>query len=453
MIAQEVLLPPMGEGIIEATLVKWLKNSGETVQKGEALLEVSTDKVDTEIPSPFTGTLLKQTSLAGTTVEVNSTIGWIGDVGAVIPETTQAAALPRPSSSNKTSSSMPQSNRQSRPQDERSLQRRATHRRVDESIQEGPLLLRTSPLVRKMATEMSIDLRRVPGTGVGGRITSDDLLNFAESPEAWASNSDNFISDSRRTTKNYTLTQVGQDGGETLEGVTVKREPLSKIRRLIADHMVDSVILSPHVSTAFEIDLSKVVRSREALKSKFQSSFGQNLTYTHYLIYAAVQAIKKHPIVNVSVDGHDILWKEQINVGCAVALGPEGGGGLIVPVIKSANNMSLKDIALKLNDLATRARSKKLQPDEAIGGTFSITNPGGWGSIFSNPIINQPQVAMLGIGAIVKRPVVVNDDKIEIRPMMIATLTFDHRVIDGEGGAMWLASFKSIVENWEEPDI
>jgi len=189
---------------------------------------------------------------------------------------------------------------------------------------------------------------------------------------------------------------------------------------------------------------------REQNKEKFRESEGFNLTYTPFLIKAAVDAIKLHPIVNVSVDGDDILWKDQINIGCAVALGTEGGGGLIVPVIKNAQDLATRDIARKLNDLAARARSKKLAADEVIGGTFSLTNPGGWGSIFSNPIINQPQVAMLGIGAIVKRPVVLSGDQITVRPMMMASLTFDHRVIDGEGGAMWLATYKKLLENWEE---
>jgi 2-oxoglutarate dehydrogenase E2 component (dihydrolipoamide succinyltransferase) len=222
------------------------------------------------------------------------------------------------------------------------------------------------------------------------------------------------------------------------------------MRRLIAEHMVDSVRVSPHVTTVFEIDLQKVVAVREKAKKTFAEREGFNLTFTPFLIRAAVEAIKKFPIVNVSVDGDEVLWKDQINIGCAVALGAEGGGGLIVPVIKKAQDKNLRDICKTLNDLATRARTKKLLPDEVIGGTFSVTNPGGWGSITSNPIINQPQVAMLGIGAIIKRAVVVDSDQIVIRPMMMASLTFDHRVIDGEGGAMWLAEYKRILENWSE---
>jgi pyruvate/2-oxoglutarate dehydrogenase complex dihydrolipoamide acyltransferase (E2) component len=239
------------------------------------------------------------------------------------------------------------------------------------------------------------------------------------------------------------------NGKETLEGVPVRREKMTKMRRLIAEHMVESVRVSPHVTTTFEIDLHKVVAMREKCKKSFAAREGFNLTYTPLLIAAAVEAIKKFPIVNSSVDGDEILWKDSINIGCAVALGSEGGGGLIVPVIKNAGQKSVVEICRSLNDLATRARAKKLQADEVIGGTFSVTNPGGWGSITSNPIINQPQVAMLGIGAIVKRPVVIENEQIVVRPMMMASLTFDHRVIDGEGGAMWLAEYKKILETWQ----
>ena len=216
---------------------------------------------------------------------------------------------------------------------------------------------------------------------------------------------------------------------------------MSKIRKLTAEHMVRSVRISPHVTTTFEIDLHKVVAIRDQHKKAFEAREGFNLTYTHFFIHAAVEAIKLHPIINCSVDGDEILHKDDINVGCAVAL----ESGLIVPVIKRAQDLNLTGVAKKLNDLVTRAKTKKLQPDDVRGGTFSITNPGGWGSITSNPIINQPQVAILGIGAVVKRPVVV-DDTIVIRPMVMISLTFDHRVVDGEGGAKYLATLKALLE-------
>ena len=220
------------------------------------------------------------------------------------------------------------------------------------------------------------------------------------------------------------------------------------MRRLIADHMVESVRTSPHVTTVFEMDMHKVVRMREQYKDQFFKEEGFKLTFTPFLIHAAVEAIKQFPLVNSSLDGYDLLMKKDINIGCAVAL----DGGLIVPVIKKAGELSLLGIARRLNDLVVRARSKKLKPDDVQGGTFTVTNPGGYGSITSNPIINQPQVAILGIGTIVKRPVVI-DDMIGVRPQMMASLTFDHRVIDGEVGAKYLAAMKECLENYSVPPL
>lgn len=437
----EVILPSMGEGIAEATLVKWLKKPGESVAKDEPLLEVSTDKVDTEIPAPASGTLLKTTAIEGATIEVNATIGWIGPQGAEIPA---SSAVKKPGASAAAAGSRSKGS---------SVQPSTTHSQAASSasspgfFHDGSITMRSSPLVRKMARDLGVDLRRVPGTGLSGRITKSDLLTWQQNPAAFAPMM------TAAPVAAPLLTRVStqnSNGIETLEGVPVRREKMNKMRRLIAEHMVESVRVSPHVTTVFEIDLHKVVAMREKHKKSFAEREGFNLTFTPILIRAAVEAIKKFPVVNVSVDGDEVLWKDSINIGCAVALGAEGGGGLIVPVIKNAEKKSLGDICRGLNDLAARARSKKLQPDEVIGGTFSVTNPGGWGSITSNPIINQPQVAMLGIGAIVKRPVVVENDQIVIRPMMMASLTFDHRVIDGEGGAMWLAEYKRILENWSE---
>lgn len=436
----EVLLPSMGEGVAEATVVKWLKKAGDSVNKDEPLLEVSTDKVDTEIPAPASGTLLKTIAREGATVEVNQTICWIGPQGAQIPEKSHT----RPDSA---------STRTATPTATSPIKQQKNLMQTGDTTQPGPrffsddsLVKRSSPLVRKMARDLGIDLRRVQGSGLGGRITKVDIETWQQNPSSHQLNS-SLIAEKPLLARVETTQTSGQ---ELLEGVPVRREKMTKMRRLIAEHMVESVRVSPHVTTVFEIDLQKVVSVRDKAKKKFAEREGFNLTFTPFLIRAAVEAIKKFPIVNVSVDGDEVLWKEQINIGCAVALGAEGGGGLIVPVIKKAQDKSLRDICKALNDLASRARAKKLLPDEVIGGTFSVTNPGGWGSITSNPIINQPQVAMLGIGAIIKRPVVVENDQIVIRPMMMASLTFDHRVIDGEGGAMWLAEYKRILENWSE---
>lgn len=436
----EVLLPSMGEGVAEATVVKWLKKPGDTVNKDEPLLEVSTDKVDTEIPAPASGTLLKTNALEGATVEVNQTIGWIGPKDAKIPDSAKSGQAAK---QNITAQHMPNNKAVTDHSTGSSVSRQAIP--TAGYFNDQTITKRSSPLVRKIAKDLGIDLRRVVGSGLRGRITKNDI-------EAWQRNPSSHLPTIIETEKPILarLATNNSNGVEALEGVPVRREKMNKMRRLIAEHMVESVRVSPHVTTVFEIDLQNVVSIREKNKKAFADHQGFNLTYTPFLIRAAVEAIKKFPIVNVSVDGDEILWKDQINIGCAVALGAEGGGGLIVPVIKNAETKSLLAICKSLNDLATRARSKKLLPEEVVGGTFSVTNPGGWGSITSNPIINQPQVAMLGIGAIVKRPVVTKNDQIVIRPMMMASLTFDHRVIDGEGGAMWLAEYKKILETWNE---
>ncbi|MCX6126000.1 MAG: dihydrolipoamide acetyltransferase family protein, partial [Proteobacteria bacterium] len=453
----EVLLPSMGEGIAEATLVKWLKKPGDLVQKDEPLLEVSTDKVDTEIPSPSTGTLLETTVTEGTTVEVNSTIAWIGPKGSSVPKKPSNHLSPKPiaaSGGRDASPVSPGATSDGAPQQvqARSNNGGAKGASLNEPVFRGSITQKTSPLVRKMARDLGIDPRRIPGTGHLGRVTKDDVTAFSLSPAALSlfSGSEAITEAAAAIPILAGVTTSIKDGVEILEGVPVRRVKMSKIRRIIAEHMVSSVRVSPHVTTTFEIDLEKVVAMRASCKAEFARREGFNLTFTPILIKAAVDAIKLHPVVNVSVDGDEILWKDHINIGCAVALGAEGGGGLIVPVIKNAQTMNVTEIARKLNDLASRARSKKLTADEVVGGTFSITNPGGWGSITSNPIINQPQVAMLGIGAIVKRAVVVANDQIVVRPMMMASLTFDHRAIDGEGGAAWLATFKKILESWTE---
>jgi pyruvate dehydrogenase E2 component (dihydrolipoamide acetyltransferase) len=438
----EVLMPLMGEGVHEATLTNWLIKEGEAVTKDSPLLEVSTDKVDTEIPAPASGILVKVLVPVGSVVKVDQALAIISsEAGATVSTELPAA----PSSSASTTPPIPR--------DKQPMAAEAT----DDSHDDSPL--RSSPLVRKMAQERGIDLNQVRGSGMHGRITKKDLLDFEQdTPQvlskpvvtapAPASTPRTTATQLTMATPQTQLKLSSVDGQELLEGVPVRREPMSRMRQLIADHMVESVRVSPHVTTVFEMDLHQIVKLREKHGAEFQKREGFKLTFTPFFIHAAVQAIKKHPIVNTSVDGYDILWKKDINIGCAVAL----DNGLIVPVIKQAGDLSLAGVARRLNDLVVRARNKKLKPDDVQGGTFSITNPGGWGSITSNPIINQPQVAMLGIGAIVKRPVVI-DDMIAIRPMMMVSLTFDHRVIDGEGGSKYLATFKEIIENYREVPI
>jgi len=304
-----------------------------------------------------------------------------------------------------------------------------------------------------MAREMGVDLRLVEGTGQFCRVTKQDLHQFLS--REGALNRD--VSQSLVTSHESLIAQADMapfrvktkdlDGIETLEGVGVRRESMTKMRRLIADHMVQSIRTSAHVTTTIEIDLEKIVQLRRDANQGFFDHNGFKLTYTPFFLHAAVQAIKKDMIFNCSVDGYDILWKDDINLGCAVAIDE----GLIVPVIKKAQNLSLAEIAVNLNDLALRARSKGLKPDDVRGGTFSVTNPGMFGCLVSTPIINQPQVAIMSVGAIVRRPVVVANDQIEIRSIMSVGITFDHRVIDGQGGARFLSNIKNSLENPIEP--
>ncbi len=411
----EILMPLMGEGVNEATLVKWFKKVGETVKKDEPLFQVSTDKVDTEIPSPSEGVVTEICADAGETVQVNQVLAVLNGGEGKSTSATKPAVK-------KTASATVKTDRTSfTPQNHAASQDK----------------LRSTPLVKKLAREMNISLYDVIGTGMNGRINKDDLLNFAvtgpkpqntaQAPELLA----------RVNTEK-------KDGQEFLEGVPVRREKMSPMRKKIAEHMVQSVRTSPHVTTTFEVDMANIEKIRQTQRDSFLQKEGFKLTLTPFIVKCAIDAIKKYPVVNCSVDGDEILYKDDINIGCAVAI----ESGLIVPVIKKSQDLDFLGVARKLNDLVIRARSNKLTVDDVRGGTFSITNPGIFGSITSNPIISQPQVAILGVGAIVRRPVVTLNDKIEIRPLMMVSLTFDHRVVDGEGGAKYLAAFKEIAENF-----
>jgi 2-oxoglutarate dehydrogenase E2 component (dihydrolipoamide succinyltransferase) len=508
----EILMPSMGEGITEATLVKWLKKKGDEVRKDEPLLEVSTDKVDTEIPSPASGFLLETTAAEGETVSVNAVIAFLGENGATPVAVKKRDPSARPQDDTKArpqddTKARPQDDTKARPQDdvktrpqddvktrpqddvktrpqddvkgtsrhsepseESRLSAQAATRHSEQSEESRPASprpaaavpampaftasgpVKSSPLVRKIARSKNVDLSRVPGTGMHGRITKTDIESYlAHGPAAYAPAAPAPAASGTTTERGpshleYGRLQTKRDtGGETLEGVPVRREKMSKMRGLIAEHMVRSVRTSPHVTTIFEMDLHKVVGAREKYREAFATKEGFNLTYTPFFVWAAVQAIKENPIVNVSVDGEDILWKDDINIGVAVAL----ENGLIVPVIRKAGELNFTGVARRMNDLVVRARSKKLTPEDVQGGTFSITNPGMFGSIVSSPIINQPQVAIMSIGAIIKRPVVIND-MIAFRPLCQIGLTFDHRVVDGDGGARYLASLKKHLESFNE---
>ncbi len=446
---EEVLMPLMGEGVNEATVIKWLKNPGEQVEQGEPLVQVSTDKVDTEIVAPHGGYFITSFAKEDETIYVDQVIAQISADASAEKITPPPVKVPAKSTAVKPQESGPPA-----PGERRHV---ASTSVLNAGVGVSPVpvsqagIVRTSPIVRKMAREQNIDLRLVQGTGAMGRITKADLLDFIANGGASRIVSTPVTTAVEKLAEVDDLifkveTKTNEKGQETLEGVVVKREKMSKIRRLTAQHMVRSVRTSPHVTTTFAIDLHRIVESKNRLSDTFKSDYDLKLTYTPFFLEAAVAALKEHPIANASVDGDDILYKEDINLGCAVAI----DSGLIVPVIKKAQNLDLRGLAEGLNDLVVRARASKLNPSDMQGGTFSITNPGMFGCLHSSPIINQPQVAIMSIGAIVQQPTVIQGD-ITIRPICHIGLTFDHRIIDGEDGTKFLATLKNFLENYEIP--
>lgn len=414
----QVIMPQLGESVDEGTISKWLKDIGDDVKEFEPLLEVITDKVDTEIPSPAEGTVLKILVTEGTTVNAGTLLAWIGAEGEVLPESDEIQpeiSTFRPESSLAEPLSPGSASKSKKPGRDHDL---------------GFI----SPVVAKISNEEGVDLAQVRGTGQGGRITKKDVIAFLdERKQASPSAEDKEVSESPSTRE--PLPVQAATPGEII--------PHTIVRRSIAEHMVRSKHTSPHVTTVMEADLSKVVAHRQENKDLF-SQDGVNLTFTAYFITAAVSALKKYPIVNSSWNDEGILLRKQINIGMATSLGEDG---LIVPVIRNADRLSLLGLARAINDLAYRARSHQLQPNEVQGGTFTLTNHGTSGSLFASPIINQPQAGILGVGAVQKRVVVI-DDAIAIRPMVYLSLTFDHRILDGAIGDYFLAKVVESLQNW-----
>ncbi|MHB1023195.1 MAG: dihydrolipoamide acetyltransferase family protein, partial [Acidobacteriaceae bacterium] len=412
----DVVMPQMGESIFEGTITKWLKKPGDTVQQDEPLFEISTDKVDAEIPSPASGVLTEIKAAEGTTVQINTVVAVIGGgsgSAAPAPAATPAPAAAAPAPPAPAASA---------------------------SVGEG---LRSSPLVRKIAKENSIDLAKVPGTGAGGRITKDDVLGYMAHGKP--STAAPVAAPSAPTTaapKAPAAPAAAPTPGELV--------PMSKMRAIIAQRMVESKQTSAHVHTVFKVDMTRIARLREKEKNKYEQRNGVKLTYMPFIARAAVAALKKHPIINASIEGDAIRYHKNINVGIAVAL----DWGLIVPVVKQAEERSFLGVARAIVDLADRARSKKLLPDEVAGGTFTLTNSGIFGEQFGTPIISQPQVAILGIGGLSKEPAVVTNadgtDSIAIRNVQYFTLGFDHRIVDGADSGKFMSDFKSYLENWSE---
>jgi len=404
--ATKVLVPRLGEGVDEVTITKWLKQVGDTVKELEPLLEVNTDKVDTEIPAPASGVILKIEMQEGQPAKVGQLLALIGVAGENVEgvKSVEVSAV-------------------SKVESRKSVESQPATSNLRPSTDLGFI----SPVVAKIAAEHGINLADVPGTGLNGRITKNDVFNYVESRKSQVA---------PRNTQHATRLTPDTGTHDTLIKHTL-------IRKQIAEHMVMSQAVSPHVLTVMEADMSRVAKHRAANKAAFERD-GVKLTFTAYFMMAIVAGLKAFPNVNSSWTDEGLLIHKAINLGMATSLGEEG---LIVPVIKGADNLSLLAMARTVNDLATRARSKKLHPDDVKGGTFTLTNHGISSSLFAFPIINQPQCGILGVGAMQKRAVVV-DDAIAIRPMVYLSFVFDHRILDGASADWFLAKVKETLENW-----
>ena len=467
----DVVMPQMGESIVEGTLTKWLKKPGERVERDEPLFEISTDKVDTEIPSPAAGTLSEILVEEGKTVGINTVVGRISDGAAAdgkasgvgpsaqaasggasaslaeqAPAPEKTAEAPRPAPQPPPASS-PENYNAPQPPAPAGAPAQQASAQADDSA--GPL----SPLVRKMAREYNIDLKQVRGTGAGGRITKQDIENYMAQQAARTVASVTAPSYSAPAQAPSQMPPMPAVPPAPLELPPLPRgeaakarvEPMSTMRQRIAEHMVASKRTSAHVTTVHKVDMTKVARMRDRHKAAFQERYGFSLTFLPFVTRAASAALRQFPIANASIEGTNIIYHNEVNVGIAVAL----ENGLIVPVIRNADEKNIVGLQRSIVDLSTRARSRQLKPDEVQGGTFSITNFGSFGSVFATPVINQPQVAILGVGAVEKTPVVI-DDAIAIRSVCYLALTFDHRLIDGATADQFTGAVKRILENWSE---
>jgi|HubBroStandDraft_6_1064221.scaffolds.fasta_scaffold32155_3 pyruvate dehydrogenase E2 component (dihydrolipoamide acetyltransferase) len=486
--SEEVKMPQMGESIAEGTIVRWLKHVGDAVKRDEPLFEISTDKVDAEIPSPSSGVLSEIKVQEGETVAINTVVAVINGAGAKPAAAAPAAESPAPQAAEAKPQAAappppappapPPAVEQPREKEPASgtaapqAQARPEVASVDaqagetETSEEEARKGRSSPLVRKIAQEQGIDVSQVEGTGIGGRVTKNDILSFIENrqqaatpaarpaqalppaaappPPAEASRPAAPVAAAPvRPPQPLRAPAEATEAGPApfAEGDRYEIEPMSTMRRRIAERMVESRHISAHVTSIMEIDFTETAKLRDKLKAEYQSRDGVRLTFMPFIVKAVIEGIKKWPILNSSVWGDQIVLKKDINIGIAVAL----DWGLIVPVIRNADEKSLLGIARAVNDLGDRAKSKQLKPDEVQGGTFTITNPGGFGGLVGTPIINQPQVAILGVGVIKKRPVVIND-AIAIRQIGYFGLSFDHRVIDGAVADQYLAVLRDTIE-------
>lgn len=441
MAKNDVVMPQMGESITNGTITKWHKKAGDKVELDEILLEISTDKVESEIPSPFEGRIEAILFEEGETIDVGIKIaeveddpdnvafsGGAGTSSAPAAASTPAAATEAPAATPESAPSTPAST--------------GTDRRF------------FTPLVKSLAKEHGVsldELANVQGTGAGGRVNKADFMNYlnnrGSAPAAAPSATAPAASATPASAAPASPAGVAQ---VTSSGERVEVIPMDNMRKAIAKNMVESKLTSPHVNSVDEVDMTHIVKFREGFKNKFKAEEGFSLTYTHFILYSMVQALKEWPLVNASIDGTNIVVKKDINLGCAVAV---PGNGLVVPVIKSADSLNITGLARKVNELATKARAKKLTLDELSGGTFTFTNVGSFGTLMATPVILQPQVGIMAAGVIKKRPMVTADDAIAIRSMMYLTHTYDHRLVDGELGGRFLASVKNNLESLDPASL
>jgi 2-oxoglutarate dehydrogenase E2 component (dihydrolipoamide succinyltransferase) len=445
----------MGESIAEGTLSKWLKKVGDQVKRDEPIFEISTDKVDAEIPAPSSGVLAEILVTEGQTVPVQTLVARLEtDVNAAVSASATAPApAAAPAAATTASTSAVAGSAGGPPRQENTASAApVSHQSVSPAATpaqsngggnslEDRLRTKSSPLVRRMAAEHGVELSSLQGSGIAGRVTKKDLVDFLESGGAKAA---------PPQTPGVTPSPVVSHGPapEAWPGDTV--EPMSKMRALISDHMVMSRHTSAHVSSFFEVDFTRIARIRAKQRAEFEKATGEKLTYLPFIIKAVSDGLRAHPVLNASVGNREVIYRKPINIGIAVAL----DWGLIVPVIKNADNLSLTGLTRTLNDLANRARTKKLDPREVQDGTFTITNPGVFGSLIGTPIINQPQVGILCVGAIEKRPKVITgadgEDTIAIRTCAYLSLSFDHRIVDGADADKFMSFVKKTLETFPE---
>ncbi len=475
----EIVMPQMGESIAEGTITKWLKKVGERVERDEPLFEISTDKVDAEIPSPAAGTLTEVRFKEGETVDVNTVVAVLDgeaapgngtapkspveEIKPAQPEPVVNATPTAPAQEPEPKSAEPPPQQQqttappkpveAKPIPTPAVESRAEKEGDSEASAEDLRRTKSSPLVRKIAEEHGVDIAKLEGTGLSGRVTKNDILSFIES------GSSSTVAERKAPAPAPPPSPAAAPAPPALEPTPIPVKPLagdrveqmSVMRKKIAEHMVLSRRTSAHVTTVYEIDMTRIAKLRDEHRDSFYQRTGTKLTYMPFIFQAVNNALRKFPIFNAQVSGDQIIFKQDINLGMAVAL----DWGLIVPVIKRADDLSISGLARAANDLAERARTKQLKPDEVAGGTFTITNPGVFGGLFGTPIINQPQLAILGVGKIEKRAKVLTsaegDDFVGVRWMAYFALSFDHRVIDGADAERFLAYIKEQLEAGDFP--